>query len=318
MGFPRTTTNVELPPIIIQGCKTRLIDFIFRNINWSPKKNGRWVEPFLGSGIVLLNAIKYGQVRRALVSDINPYIVKIYESLYEREINFKELRDYFFLQTRLLKEKGESYYYELRNEFNETKNIRLLLFLNTCCFRNLMRFNSSQLYNAPFDHTRFRRLFDNVKLSFLLETLRRIKRTSFLLNKLKTFEIECVSFRDVLPRIKDSDFSYFDPPYLGTITTYFGETFDYEDWDVLVEHVLSNVNPACISNWHSKGKKKNDFVCALQESVDDGKLFMRTKEISHNIGYGIGENSKEINECLILNPKAYITRDEEMGILKYI
>ena len=51
--FPKRIEHVKAPPIKSQGIKTKLIPFISENISWSGK--GRWIEPFMGSGCVVLN-----------------------------------------------------------------------------------------------------------------------------------------------------------------------------------------------------------------------------------------------------------------------
>ena len=43
----------QAPPLKTQGIKTKLTPFIASYIDWDWR--GRWVEPFLGSGAVLLN-----------------------------------------------------------------------------------------------------------------------------------------------------------------------------------------------------------------------------------------------------------------------
>ena len=61
--------KVKTPPIKCQGIKTKIIPHIIENLDWSG--GGRWIEPFLGSGVVLFNI----KPDRALVNDINPHII---------------------------------------------------------------------------------------------------------------------------------------------------------------------------------------------------------------------------------------------------
>ena len=48
-----TAMRPKAPPIKTQGIKTRLAPFIARHVAWDWR--GVWIEPFLGSGAVLLN-----------------------------------------------------------------------------------------------------------------------------------------------------------------------------------------------------------------------------------------------------------------------
>lgn len=70
--LPKNIHKVVMPPIKLHGAKTRLVKFILSNISWDGK--GKWVEPFLGSGVVLFNV----QPERALVNDINPHNIRLY------------------------------------------------------------------------------------------------------------------------------------------------------------------------------------------------------------------------------------------------
>ena len=77
MKLPKSVNRVIVPPIKCQGIKTRLIPFILGNISW--EGSGRWVEPFLGSGVVLFNVAP----QYALISDVNPHIIAFYKALYD-------------------------------------------------------------------------------------------------------------------------------------------------------------------------------------------------------------------------------------------
>ena len=66
--LPKHIDRVVVPPIKCQGIKTKLVDFIASTIKWNG--NGRWIEPFVGSGVVLFNI----QPEKALASDTNKHI----------------------------------------------------------------------------------------------------------------------------------------------------------------------------------------------------------------------------------------------------
>lgn len=74
MVFPLFVSSPLKPPLLLQGAKTRLVPFIFSSIKWN--KKGVWFEGFLGTGAVLFNAINFGKIKHAIVTDINPYIIE--------------------------------------------------------------------------------------------------------------------------------------------------------------------------------------------------------------------------------------------------
>ena len=45
--------KVAIPPIKSQGIKSKLVPWIMQI---APKTNGRWIEPFLGTGVVAFNS----------------------------------------------------------------------------------------------------------------------------------------------------------------------------------------------------------------------------------------------------------------------
>lgn len=52
-SFPIDIETPLIPPLKIQGIKTKLINFIASNISWDGK--GTFYEPFMGSGSVGFN-----------------------------------------------------------------------------------------------------------------------------------------------------------------------------------------------------------------------------------------------------------------------
>ena len=61
--------KIIIPPIKIQGIKSKIVPEIQNNLTWN--KEGKWIEPFLGSGVVLFNI----QPNTAVLSDTNPHII---------------------------------------------------------------------------------------------------------------------------------------------------------------------------------------------------------------------------------------------------
>ena len=79
--------KVFVPPIKSQGIKTKLVPWIRALV---PESEGRWIEPFLGTGVVAFNA----GFKRALLSDTNPHIINFYRQLQEGAISPERVRSY--------------------------------------------------------------------------------------------------------------------------------------------------------------------------------------------------------------------------------
>lgn len=145
--LPINIEHVKVPPIKCQGIKTKLINFISTSIEWNGE--GRWIEPFLGSGTVVFNI----QPQRATIADSNPHIIKFYQDIQNNVITPEQVREYLYEQGELLSQTGDgadSYFYEVRSRFNENPNSLDFLFLSRSCFNGMMRFNKKGGFNVPF------------------------------------------------------------------------------------------------------------------------------------------------------------------------
>ena len=118
--------RILVPPIKCQGIKTKLVPLILANAE-IPQK-GRWIEPFMGSGVVGLNA----RAQKALFADKNPHLVHFYADLAASRITPEIVRDFLEKEGRLLEE-GEKRYYEIRERFNREGNPLDFLFLSRAC-----------------------------------------------------------------------------------------------------------------------------------------------------------------------------------------
>ena len=104
--------KIYVPPIKIQGIKTKLIPLIRRNV--VVDEETLWIEPFMGSGVVGFNV----KPKKAIFADKNPYIIDFYEQLKDKKINSYIIRTFLEENGRLLSEKDDEYYYEVRERFN--------------------------------------------------------------------------------------------------------------------------------------------------------------------------------------------------------
>ncbi|MEO0042078.1 MAG: hypothetical protein RL329_1526, partial [Bacteroidota bacterium] len=115
-NFPKNIPKIGVPPIKCQGIKTKLIPFIAENIHWDG--TGKWIEPFLGSGVVLFNM----QPDKALVSDTNKHIIALYQQIQNGTIDEVIVKEYLKNANEYLKKGGQDYYLEIRKQFNAFGN----------------------------------------------------------------------------------------------------------------------------------------------------------------------------------------------------
>lgn len=146
--LPRRVDHVGTPPLKCQGIKTKLVPFIFQHIKWSNENDGRWIEPFIGSGVVALNLAP----QRAVLADSNPHVINLYRAIQRGEINSDVVREFLGEEGRKLSLRGADYYYAVRARFNISGSPFDFLFLNRSCFNGVLRFNKSGKFNVPFGH----------------------------------------------------------------------------------------------------------------------------------------------------------------------
>ena len=183
-----------IPPIKCQGIKTKLVEFILSNIRWNGQ--GRWIEPLLGSGVVLFSV----QPERALVNDINPHIINLYRQIYAGVITASHVSDYLAQEGKKLLQNGD-YYYTVRERFNSTGETLDFLFLNRSCFNGLMRFNRKGEFNVPFC-----RKPDRFRPAYITKIANQVNRLQKLMRG-KNWE-----FRDCGNRKRSARFSGPRPP----------------------------------------------------------------------------------------------------------
>lgn len=171
-----------------------------------------YIEPFLGSGIVLLNTLECELYRDYYVNDINENVINFYINL---KSDFTRLdkkikaltNEYNKLVTN---EKKELFYYGKRKQFNEnrinqTTRSAVFWFLMKTGFNGVYRVNSKQIFNVPFGK-KYQIIYDQ---SFFYELSKKIQRVHFYNMDYQDFLLE------VENKCNSADFFiYCDPPYI--------------------------------------------------------------------------------------------------------
>jgi DNA adenine methylase len=287
--------KVRVPPIKSQGIKTKLVPWISSAV---PENfDGRWIEPFLGTGVVALNLAP----KRALLCDLNPHLVNFYKAINDEIITPQSARAYLENEGQTLRDMGEEHYYYIRDRFNREANPLDFLFVNRAGFNGMIRFNKKGGFNIPFC-----RKPNRFAQAYVTKIVNQIAWVSDTLRN-KNFEFVCQDFQETIQSAKSGDIIYCDPPYIGRHVDYFSS------WDEAHETDLADLltlTPAkfILSSWHHNDFRRNEFI-ATHWSIFN----VATREHFYHVG-GKEANRNPVIEAMITNFK--FNRSLEEVVLK--
>lgn len=247
------STDIHIPPIKIQGIKSKLIPFIKENL--PDLTNQTWYEPFLGSGVVGFNLAP----NKAFFGDSNPYTIKLYQDIQKKEITPKIVKEFLESEGSKLSEKDDEYFYEVRERFNKEHQSLDFLFLNRSDFNGMIRFNRNGQFNVPYGHRK-----DKFTKSYIEKIVTQIKWVFEKISE-NDWKFLCIDCFDLLENMagKNKDaFIYLDPPYIGRNTDY------YDSWDEESEKRLRKIlgeiqKPFLLSTWSHDENKKNEYIDSI-------------------------------------------------------
>jgi len=276
--------KVFVPPIKSQGIKTKLVSWISSHVE--SLEYDRWVEPFMGTGVVAFNV----RPKKALLCDSNPHIINFYQSLQSKEITSAIVKKYLTEEgEKLLLSEGE-YYYEVRKRFNAEGNPLDFLFLSRSCFNGMMRFNKKGGYNVPFckKPSRFAQALVT-KITNQVESISQIIEHG-------DYEFKNQDFQETLSELNATDFVYSDPPYIGRHVDYFDSWIEEEE-KALRNGLVSSNAKFILSTWLSNKYRTNDYVFSVWKDC-----FISTKEHFYHVG-AKESNRNAVYEAILSNVK---------------
>lgn len=258
-------------------------------------EKGRWIEPFLGSGVVGFNARR----TNAEFSDLNPHIITFYNALKSSLITPNSVRRFLEYEGHKLSERGEAYYYRIRERFNKGKNPLDFLFLSRSCFNGVIRFNSRGYFNVPFCKKTNR--FSKAYITKI------VNQVQFAYEMIHTnnWNFRHCSFQELIAEAREEDFIYCDPPYLGRHTDYFNTWSEQDEVDLYASLTQTRAK-FILSTWHSNKYRINTSISKYWR-----QFYIITKEHFYHIG-AKEENRNSIFEALVLNYKPPISSAQEL------
>jgi DNA adenine methylase len=276
--------KIFVPPIKSQGIKTKLVPWIIENV--ADLKYDRWVEPFMGTGVVAFNI----QPKEALLCDSNPHIIEFYKSLQSKTITSYKVKQFLLEEGGKLLDSDGEHYYKVRERFNESGNPLDFLFLSRSCFNGMMRFNKKGGFNVPFckKPNRFAQ-------ALITKISNQVKFISEIIEH-GNYEFKNQDFQKTLGEIEDSNLAYSDPPYIGRHVDYFDSWS--EDEEIILNNGLQESGARFIlSTWLSNKYRNNDYVFSIWKDCN-----ISTKEHFYHVG-AKEDNRNAVYEALLSNFK---------------
>lgn len=235
------------------GNKYRIIDRIKAVL---PEAK-RLIEPFAGSAAVFLNTT----YRDNLISDANADLINLYQVIQSDGYSFIEYAEKLFVPQANM----ENVFYEYRNEFNSTSDIRrksaLFVYLNRHCFNGLCRYNSAGKFNVPFGRYT-KPVFPKLEILAFSE---KSKQATFVHS----------DFEMIMNQAVAGDVVYCDPPYVplsstSSFTDYTKAGFGLSEQRRLAELAIELMEkgvPVIISN-HNTPFTRDVYSRAKVDSFD--------------------------------------------------
>lgn len=277
--------KVIVPPIKSQGIKTKLIPWI---MDIAPNVKGKWIEPFLGTGVVAFNAA----YSNAILNDANPHIINFYKGVQYKMITPSLVKKYLEKEGKLLSTSaGEGYehYRLLRNRFNNEFSSLDFLFLSRAGFNGMMRFGKKGNWNIPFC-----KKSDRFAQAYITKIVNQVENVSKIIKPEPEWMLLNKHFAEIIPLADKDDLIYCDPPYFGRYVDY------YNGWSEQDEKLLFNLLSKTkakfiLSTWHHNDYRKNEMIDRYWN-----KFNAVTKDHFYHSGGKI-ENRRTIVEALVCN-----------------
>jgi DNA adenine methylase len=278
--------RVIVPPIKSQGIKTKLVPWI-REL--APKVKGRWIEPFLGTGVVAFNS----GYNKAILNDTNPHIIDFYKGVQQKMITAPLMKNYLEQEGKALSKadnNGYEHYLKVRARFNSGEFSSFdFIFLSRAGFNGMMRFGSKGNWNIPFCKKP-----DRFVQAYITKITNQLAAVSQIIQPEPDWTFFNKSFSDIIPLATENDLIYCDPPYYGRNVDY------YNGWTGQDEELLFNLlnetkAKFILSTWHHNDWRENEMISKFWS-----KFNIVTKDHFYHNGGNI-ENRRTVVEALVCN-----------------
>jgi DNA adenine methylase len=179
-----------------------------------PDFEGRYIEPFVGAGAVMLSI---PVDKQKIANDFNPELIAVYVSIRDHREELEEIlstfknTEKFFLKIRSWDREDD---YKSRSIVQKAARF---IYLNKTCFNGLYRVNSRGEFNVPFGHYKAPEIFSTQHFIRISQILLGCDQNGKKITP--KVSLKSGDYRNVTANAKKGDFIYLDPPYDPITTT---------------------------------------------------------------------------------------------------
>ncbi len=249
------------------GGKRQLMFELLKNM---PQIYNRYFEPFIGGGALFFEL----QPEQAYISDMNEELINLYQVVRDNvdelitDLKKHDISKEYFMEIRNI-DRTEDY-----ENWSSIQKASRFIYLNRTCFNGMYRVNSKGEFNVPFGHYKNPRIVDENNLTNCSNLLQRT-------------EIRHADFSEILTKVQEGDFVYFDPPYVplsetSSFTSYTKDGFDIDmqfklrdfcdELDSIgVKFLLSNSDTKLVNELYENYNIKKVFASRQINANADGR-----------------------------------------------
>ena len=190
----------KIPHLVqYQGSKRNLAGQILEFI---PNSFNRLIEPFAGSAAITIACASKNKMQKYIINDLNEPLIELLKLVIEEpEYVIKKYRGVWSDQQY----DGIEHYYQVREEFNRSKDPVCFLYLLARCVKGSVRYNTEGLFNQSPDKRRKGTSPSQMEKNIL-------DISSLLKGKLSYYSLD---YKEILSIASPGDLIYMDPPYQG-------------------------------------------------------------------------------------------------------
>lgn len=264
-------------PLNYSGNKYKLMDTI---LQYLPQDISTFVDLFGGSGTVAANI----NSDTVIYNEFDEHIYNIVKFLIETPDTVVLTEVQNIIKEYALSAEDKQAYYNYRDVFNRSYSTVALFVLSCFSFSNLIRFNSSGIFNVPFGQRKFsKNTIVNVQNFY----------QAFQNKNIKLYNLDF----SAVP-LTDDSFVYVDPPYLNSGAIY----NEQGGWNITEEErlrsYLDELNQRGVRWALSNDLSKNPTL--YDWAVDKYKIIYVEMDYSSSF-YNTKTQKGETKEVLIIN-----------------